>query len=211
MAGAMNWMPSRWMQRSCSQCLRVLLDSGQLQCRCVIEPRCAPVTASGMHRHLLALTNFWHWVHIGCPWHTIAISARTVPAHSLDLSAVRCDCCLQPGAPTSAQQGVLPALFSFQLGPGQGYVEALTPEQQHQVWRLSADVENTFNSCCLCGDFTMCVLHCWIAGVDALIGTLVACWLALLAVCDLPVQRHTMHFADLYRMPMRRPSCPGCC
>ena len=39
----------------------------------------------------------------------------------------------QPGAVAAAQQGVLPALFGFQLGPGQGYVEALTPEQQHQV------------------------------------------------------------------------------
>lgn len=49
-----------------------------------------------------------------------------------------------PGAPTSAQphpatphpqqQGVLPALFGFQLGQGQGYVEALTPEQQHQAF-----------------------------------------------------------------------------
>jgi len=29
---------------------------------------------------------------------------------------------------------VLPALFGFQLGPGQGYVEALTPEQQHQAF-----------------------------------------------------------------------------
>jgi hypothetical protein len=38
-----------------------------------------------------------------------------------------------PGAPPGGQQGVLPALFGFQLGPGQGYVEALTPEQQHQV------------------------------------------------------------------------------
>lgn len=39
------------------------------------------------------------------------------------------------GAPTAAQQqGVLPALFGFQLGPGQGYVEALTPEQQHQAF-----------------------------------------------------------------------------
>lgn len=32
------------------------------------------------------------------------------------------------------QQGMLPALFGFQLGPGQGYVEALTPEQQHQAF-----------------------------------------------------------------------------
>ncbi|KAF5841561.1 hypothetical protein DUNSADRAFT_12258 [Dunaliella salina] len=37
-----------------------------------------------------------------------------------------------PAQPTS--QGVLPALFGFQLGPGQGYVEALTPEQQHQAF-----------------------------------------------------------------------------
>lgn len=28
---------------------------------------------------------------------------------------------------------MLQALFGFQLGPGQGYVEALAPEQQHQV------------------------------------------------------------------------------
>lgn len=35
--------------------------------------------------------------------------------------------------PTPPNQGLLPALFGFQLGPGQGYVEALTPEQQHQV------------------------------------------------------------------------------
>lgn len=39
-----------------------------------------------------------------------------------------------PGAPPGGQQGVLPALFGFQLGPGQGYVEALTPEQQHQAF-----------------------------------------------------------------------------
>ena len=39
---------------------------------------------------------------------------------------------MQP-MPPPVQQGVLPALFGFQLGPGQGYVEALTPEQQHQV------------------------------------------------------------------------------
>eukprot|EP00983_Pelagomonas_calceolata_P066063 1148854-Pelagomonas_calceolata.AAC.1 len=39
-----------------------------------------------------------------------------------------------PAQPTS--QGVLPALFGFQLGPGQGYVEALTPEQQHQCSKL---------------------------------------------------------------------------
>lgn len=43
----------------------------------------------------------------------------------------------QPGSgqqPQQQQQGVLPALFGFQLGPGQGYVEALTPEQQHQAF-----------------------------------------------------------------------------
>lgn len=40
---------------------------------------------------------------------------------------------MQAGAAANNQQGVLPALFGFQLGPGQGYVEALTPEQQHQV------------------------------------------------------------------------------
>ena len=39
-----------------------------------------------------------------------------------------------PGAAPGGQQGVLPALFGFQLGPGQGYVEALTPEQQHQAF-----------------------------------------------------------------------------
>lgn len=84
---------------------------------------------------------------------------------------------LQPGAGGNGQQGVLPALFGFQLGPGetlavpaqyimsqqlavdrhscgnkceiislyivlwctigQGYVEALTPEQQHQVGIVS--------------------------------------------------------------------------
>lgn len=39
------------------------------------------------------------------------------------------------GTPAAAQQGVLPALFGFQLAPGQGYaVEALTPEQQHQAF-----------------------------------------------------------------------------
>ncbi|KAG2426733.1 hypothetical protein HXX76_012791 [Chlamydomonas incerta] len=32
------------------------------------------------------------------------------------------------------QQGVLPSLFGFHLGPGQGYNEALTPEQQHQAF-----------------------------------------------------------------------------
>jgi hypothetical protein len=47
---------------------------------------------------------------------------------------------VQPGAVAAAQQGVLPALFGFQLGPGQGYVEALTPEQQHQVWGWRACV-----------------------------------------------------------------------
>jgi len=41
---------------------------------------------------------------------------------------------VQAGAAGSNQQGVLPALFGFQLGPGQGYVEALTPEQQHQAF-----------------------------------------------------------------------------
>lgn len=41
---------------------------------------------------------------------------------------------VQSGATNTAQQGVLPALFGFQLGPGQGYVEALTPEQQHQAF-----------------------------------------------------------------------------
>ncbi|KIY95969.1 RING finger protein [Monoraphidium neglectum] len=41
-----------------------------------------------------------------------------------------------PGAPAGGQQGMLPALFGFQLGPGQGYVEALTPEQQHQIMCL---------------------------------------------------------------------------
>eukprot|EP00879_Flechtneria_rotunda_P001026 GHRR01001163.1.p1 GENE.GHRR01001163.1~~GHRR01001163.1.p1 ORF type:complete len:212 (+),score=39.52 GHRR01001163.1:92-637(+) len=41
---------------------------------------------------------------------------------------------VQPAAPGNNQQGVLPALFGFQLGPGQGYVEALTPEQQHQAF-----------------------------------------------------------------------------
>lgn len=41
----------------------------------------------------------------------------------------------QPTAqPPAQQQGMLPALFGFQLGPGQGYVEALTPEQQHQAF-----------------------------------------------------------------------------
>jgi len=44
----------------------------------------------------------------------------------------------QPAMPQQQQQaqsqGVLPALFGFQLGPGQGYVEALTPEQQHQAF-----------------------------------------------------------------------------
>jgi hypothetical protein len=39
----------------------------------------------------------------------------------------------QPLQQQQQQQGVLPALFGFQLGPGQGYMEALTPEQQHQV------------------------------------------------------------------------------
>lgn len=41
-----------------------------------------------------------------------------------------------PAPPAQQQQqqpGMLPALFGFQFGPGQGYVEALTPEQQHQV------------------------------------------------------------------------------
>lgn len=37
----------------------------------------------------------------------------------------------QPGQP---QQGILPSLFGFHLGPGQGYNEALTPEQQHQAF-----------------------------------------------------------------------------
>jgi E3 ubiquitin-protein ligase RNF5 len=32
------------------------------------------------------------------------------------------------------QQGGLPGLFGFQLGPGQGFVDALTPEQQHQAF-----------------------------------------------------------------------------
>eukprot|EP00882_Tetradesmus_deserticola_P002444 GHRQ01002605.1.p1 GENE.GHRQ01002605.1~~GHRQ01002605.1.p1 ORF type:complete len:167 (+),score=40.29 GHRQ01002605.1:175-675(+) len=41
---------------------------------------------------------------------------------------------VQAGAAVANQQGVLPALFGFQLGPGQGYVEALTPEQQHQAF-----------------------------------------------------------------------------
>ncbi|WIA08967.1 hypothetical protein OEZ86_011555 [Tetradesmus obliquus] len=41
---------------------------------------------------------------------------------------------VQAGAAGANQQGVLPALFGFQLGPGQGYVEALTPEQQHQAF-----------------------------------------------------------------------------
>ncbi|GFR53119.1 hypothetical protein Agub_g15835 [Astrephomene gubernaculifera] len=36
-----------------------------------------------------------------------------------------------PGQP---QQGVIPSLFGFHLGPGQGYNEALTPEQQHQAF-----------------------------------------------------------------------------
>lgn len=39
-----------------------------------------------------------------------------------------------PQVPAPQQQGVLPALFGFQLGPGQGYLEALTPEQQHQAF-----------------------------------------------------------------------------
>lgn len=39
-----------------------------------------------------------------------------------------------PAALGTTQQGMLPALFGFQLGPGQGYVEALTPEQQHQAF-----------------------------------------------------------------------------
>lgn len=34
----------------------------------------------------------------------------------------------------NGQQSMLPALFGFQLGPGQGYVEALAPEQQHQAF-----------------------------------------------------------------------------
>ncbi|KAG2489419.1 hypothetical protein HYH03_012057 [Edaphochlamys debaryana] len=37
-------------------------------------------------------------------------------------------------APGQQQQGVLPSLFGFHLGPGQGYNEALTPEQQHQAF-----------------------------------------------------------------------------
>jgi hypothetical protein len=33
----------------------------------------------------------------------------------------------------------MPSIFGFQLGPGQGYVEALTPEQQHQVsWLMQS-------------------------------------------------------------------------
>ncbi|PNH09198.1 E3 ubiquitin-protein ligase, partial [Tetrabaena socialis] len=38
---------------------------------------------------------------------------------------------ITPGQPA---QGVLPSLFGFHLGPGQGYNEALTPEQQHQAF-----------------------------------------------------------------------------
>lgn len=41
---------------------------------------------------------------------------------------------VQPGTTASGQPGVMPTLFGFQLGPGQGYVEALTPEQQHQAF-----------------------------------------------------------------------------
>ncbi|GLI62730.1 hypothetical protein VaNZ11_005460 [Volvox africanus] len=37
-------------------------------------------------------------------------------------------------SPGQAQQGVFPSLFGFHLGPGQGYNEALTPEQQHQAF-----------------------------------------------------------------------------
>ncbi|KAL6752729.1 hypothetical protein V8C86DRAFT_1793508 [Haematococcus lacustris] len=38
-------------------------------------------------------------------------------------------------APGSAQPGPRgTSIFGFQLGPGQGYVEALTPEQQHQAF-----------------------------------------------------------------------------
>ncbi|KXZ50677.1 hypothetical protein GPECTOR_15g361 [Gonium pectorale] len=39
-----------------------------------------------------------------------------------------------PSVPAQQQQGVLPSLFGFHLGPGQGYNEALTPEQQHQAF-----------------------------------------------------------------------------
>lgn len=39
-----------------------------------------------------------------------------------------------PAATGNTHQGVLPSLFGFQLGAGQGYVEALTPEQQHQAF-----------------------------------------------------------------------------
>lgn len=35
---------------------------------------------------------------------------------------------------TASHQGMLPALFGLQLGPGQAFVEALTPEQQHQAF-----------------------------------------------------------------------------
>jgi hypothetical protein len=55
----------------------------------------------------------------------------------------------QPTLPQQQQaqsQGVLPALFGFQLGPGQGYVEAMTPEQQHQVGWPSNRTE-----CCMHG------------------------------------------------------------
>jgi hypothetical protein len=60
--------------------------------------------------------------------HAEAIKVQPVPPRPAGQRPV------VPGAPQAGQQGVLPALFGFQLGPGQGYVEALTPEQQHQAF-----------------------------------------------------------------------------
>jgi len=41
---------------------------------------------------------------------------------------------VQNPAAAASPPGVLPSLFGFQLGPGQGYVEALASEQQHQAF-----------------------------------------------------------------------------
>lgn len=43
---------------------------------------------------------------------------------------------VQANTPGTGQQGMIPTLLGFNLGPGQGYAgnEALTPEQQHQAF-----------------------------------------------------------------------------
>ncbi|MEW5308467.1 MAG: hypothetical protein WDW38_000427 [Sanguina aurantia] len=132
-------------------------DSSHFECNVCLEVAQEPVVT--LCGHLYCWPCLYRWMQVQrysrvCPVCKAGVDVdKVVPIYGrgLDVHAAQ-DCqtaaklepCMPrpagqqaPATPVvapAAHQGMLQALFGFQFGPGQGYVDVLAQEQQHQAF-----------------------------------------------------------------------------